>query len=239
MRALYACLKPGWLLTPSSPTQPRAQVSGFASNDAVAQKSCSALATGCKVGSCATGSVAIALDASVDQICVLNQAGLAADGTPCAAGSYTAAVGSGSCAPCAAGYYSTDGSSACQPCTPGSVATSDGASECTACAGAQLPAMSVCPTCSASYAAVKLASAPDFTSTSIPSTDNAPALSACSTTTYGLTINDDCSVVLAPLGDALCSNPSNNEFVSAQLSGYQYDASTFMAEVPSTVAGHT
>ena len=54
-----------------------------------------------------------------------------------------------------------------------------------------------------------------------------------------LTINDDCSVVLAPLGDALCSNPSNNEFVSAQLSGYQYDASTFMAEVPSTVAGHT
>ena len=216
------------------------QVSGFAANDAVAQKSCTALTTGCKGSSaCTAGSTAIALDASTDLICVLNQPGLAADGTECAAGTANPAVGSGSCASCVAGYFSTAGSSACQPCTPGSVSSTSGASQCTACPSAQLPAMTTCPTCSAGNAAITLASAPAFTSTSIAATDNAPALSACSTTTYSLQLNADCSVVLAPLGDQLCSDPTHTEFTTTKLTGFKYDDNTVMAVVPRMLAGHT
>ena len=41
------------------------------------------------------------------------------------------------------------------------------------------------------------------------------------------------AATLAPLGDTLCSDPTNNEFVISQLSGYLYDANTFMSEVAS------
>lgn len=41
-------------------------------------------------------------------------------------------------------------------------------------------------------------------------------------------------MTLAPLGDSLCSDPSKDNYAAAKLTGYAYDANTFVSSVPTT-----
>ena len=148
----------------------------------------------------------------MDNICVLNAPGKANDGTNCAAGSYKASVGAGTCSACSPGYFSAPGSSACQPCTPGTYAAAGAAATCDACATAQLPAMSTCPTCAASYKALTFTAALDFSASTVATTSNAPGISTAgcslaSGTPFGLQINTDCSGGRPPLLPACLPAP--------------------------------
>ena len=157
------------------------------------------------------------------------------DSGACPAGTAKAGVGAGVCAPCRAGYYSgpTDGN--CRPCPVGTFSGSAGSAECTACALAQLPAMTACPSaaqCGATFGAVVLDGAPTGV---MPDGYAPPALLAGCALGAGATlsvfINDDCRVTLTTLGDPACSDPTAAGWADTQLHGFLYDADTLMSSV--------
>ena len=156
-------------------------------------------------------------------MCTLNPPGVGNDGKECAAGSAKANLGLGTCTACTPGYYSKDaGSSVCTACAAGNYAVDPSSTECSACETAQLPAMDHCPTgCDGS----------------LPAVYSPPALlsSGCTLTSgavFGMTMSDDCSVTIFPLGDPVCSDPSDPSFSSVELKGYMKDDTVLMARLP-------
>ena len=198
--------------------------------------SCSANSAGC--GTCAAGttSTTLALTGSTDAACLLNAPGVDSTGAECVAGTSKAALGAGTCVSCDAGYFALGaGNSVCSPCAAGTYSGSTGAETCDKCESAQLPAMGNCPgTCTAGSKAFTLAQA---LTGSLPAAYTPPGLltNGCNLgagAVFGVTIAEDCSVTVFPLGDAACSDPAGDKWGAVQLKGYVYDANTIEARLP-------
>ena len=198
--------------------------------------SCASNTVGC--GACAPGTSSTPLlgTGNTDSVCTLNPPGTDSDGVECAAGSAKSDLGAGTCTACSPGYFSKDaGSSVCTACAAGNYASAASATSCLGCGSAQLPAMDHCPgTCPKTSQAFTLDT--DLTG-SLPAAYSPPALltSGCTLTAgsvFGMTTSDDCSVVVFPLGDPVCSDGSSTTYGLVPLKGYVYQDTIFMARLP-------